>query len=88
MFSVKLLGCLNSSVTEDFFLEVAQQMDRKAQLQSVSAIPLLDVQKVDTHTLIVTWDDKTSVAPVFLITRWAICHALLYCKLRYIVRTG
>jgi hypothetical protein len=67
---------------------MAQQMDRKAQLQSASAISLLDVQTVETHPLIVTWDDKTSVAPIFLITSCTICHIEVHCLLRYIVRTG
>ena len=53
-FSFKLLGCLNSWNTDVFSFYITKQMDRKAQLQSASAVPLQDVQKVDTHTLIIT----------------------------------
>jgi len=90
MFSfLYYVGIYTAVSTDVFFLEKIQQMERKAQLQSVPTISLLDVQTVDTHPLIVSPGmNKTAVAPVFLITRCAICHVQLQCLLRYIVRTG
>ena len=68
---------------------MVHQKDRNAQLQSASAVSLLDVQAVDSHLLIVPPGmTKAVVAPAFLITSCAICHIELHCLLFYVVRTG
>ena len=67
---------------------MAQQMDRKTQLQSASAISLPDVQTVDTRPLIVSPGmTKTGVAPVFLMSSCAISHTELHCLLSNVVMT-
>jgi len=66
---------------------MVQQADSKKQIQSASAISLLDVQKVDSHLLIVSPRmTKAGVDQVLLIISCAISHIELRCLMCYSVR--